>query len=95
MARSEFLWGFGNPNVMPKGPDFPNARSAGVLGLNLGELQIWVVDPLFSSASVRLPFAVESVRPGVALRRLPKVNHVPDPGSVLVDNRGKPIVGWR
>jgi hypothetical protein len=85
--REPTFWGFGNPEVLPKGPDVPNARSARVLALNLGELQIWVVDPLFSTASVQLPPGVDPVAPGIPFRRLPKASHEPDLASVVVDNR--------
>lgn len=88
VSLGTYLWGFGNPEVLPKGPDVPNARSAGVLALNLGELQIWVVDPLFSTASVQLPPGVDPVAPGIPFRRLPKASHEPALASVIVDNRG-------
>lgn len=83
-----YLWGFGNPEVLPRGPDVPNARSAGVLALNLGELQLWVVDPLFSTAAVQLPPGVAPVAPGISFRRLSDAAQKPDLAAVVVDNRG-------
>lgn len=55
VERSQYLWGFGNPTVVPKGPRYANSRSASVTCLNLGPMQLWIVVPVFRSATVRLP----------------------------------------
>jgi hypothetical protein len=82
------LWGFGNPEVVPKGSNVPNARSAGVLGLNLGELQVWVVSPVFSTAAVRFPPHVVDLTLGLSFVLLEHASPNLEPTRVTVDNSG-------
>lgn len=82
------VWGFGNPEVVPKGPGVPNARSAGVLALNLAELQVWVVSPVFSVAAVRLPPHVVDLTSGLSFALLEQASPSLEPTRVTVDNSG-------
>lgn len=85
-ARTEtsmFTEGFGNPTVLPKGPTALNARSAGVLALNLTPLQLWVVvRPL--GGTTRLPGSVTRLRAGRLWREVKPRSPNLDPTSVIV-----------
>lgn len=87
VASSTYLWGFGNPTVIPIGPTFANARSASVTCLNLGKLQLWVVAPVFHAATVRLPPKVRRVNRRLEFARLSLAPSAePDLGAAVVDN---------
>lgn len=87
VASSTYLWGFGNPRVIPVGPTVANARSASVTCLNLGKLQLWVVAPVFPAATVRLPPKVRHVNPFLEFERLSFApSSKPDLLAAVVDN---------
>lgn len=87
VAASNYLWGFGNPRVTPIGPTFANHRSASVSCLNLGQLQLWVVAPVFPAASVRLPPKVRRVTRRLEFGRLTFAScGEPDLRAAVVDN---------
>lgn len=87
VAKSEYLWGFGNPTVIPKGPQYANARSATVTCLNLRCLQLWVIAPVFSTATVRLPPRVQRVAATLVFAHLPyTASGKPPLDAVIVDN---------
>ena len=87
VASSNYLWGFGNPRVLPIGPKFANARSASVTCLNLGEVQLWIVVPAIPSATVRLPPKVRRVTRHLDFGRLTYApSSEPDLGAAVVDN---------
>lgn len=82
-VKSVFTEGFGNPIVRPTGPGVLNARSAGVLGLNLPPFQLWaVVRP--RGGTTRLPEGVKRLRTSTSWRHLRTRSPYVDPTSVVV-----------
>jgi hypothetical protein len=52
---SPYIWGAGNPTVIPSGPDQTSCRAVNVAAVNLGTLQLWVVIPVLPPERVELP----------------------------------------
>ena len=70
-SAASFAYIFGNPRVLPEGPNYVNCKSASVAVVRIGLLQIWVVDPIiFDQARVTLPGNVHQLRPELTFRRL-------------------------
>ena len=50
-----FAYGFGNPEIRSTAANPPSARSAAVVAMSLGSLQLWAVVPWLRSGRVQLP----------------------------------------
>lgn len=81
-----FAYGFGNPTVIPSGPQYANVRSAGVAALSLGSLQTWIVVPWFRHATTRLPPGVATAHAQLRSNRLQTLPLKPDTLAPVVDN---------
>jgi hypothetical protein len=81
-----FFYAFGNPTVIPKGPEYANARSAGVAALTLRSLQVWIVVPWFRHATTRLPRGVTLAHTQLRANRLQSLPAKPDTLAPVVDN---------
>jgi hypothetical protein len=82
-VRSTTLWGAGNPSVFPVGPTRISSRSINVLGLNLGELQLWIAIPIFEPDELRLPPGVQQLNSSTKWRTLTSRKSNVDPTQVF------------
>jgi hypothetical protein len=71
------LYGIGNPTVEPVGPNRLSSRAANVAAVNLGSLQLWVVNPLVAPRRVQLPPGVSRLGPRLSSCRLRRVPSEP------------------
>jgi hypothetical protein len=53
-----YLYAFGNPTVHPSGPDQLNSRTAGVIVITLGPVELWATVAPLSPERVTLPARV-------------------------------------
>lgn len=84
IGGSRYVWGAGNPTVVPAGPDRISCRAINVVALNLGPLQLWVVMPiLVKPDELRLPQGVTRLHPHVRYRSLRSRHPNVDPTQVV------------
>lgn len=62
---------FGNPTVVPQGPDHIGPASVSVSGVQLGRLEVWAIVPVFPSAKVKLPASLAPATPSCVFNALP------------------------